>query len=82
MCGITAAITLRRGASSNGVNGTNGTNDTNGKAEHAHSDRSNAEAIRSQLEKSLETIAHRGPDASGIWISQDGAIGTCDWPSN
>ncbi|KAI8190030.1 Amidase chyE [Colletotrichum sp. SAR 10_65] len=29
----------------------------------------------SQLEKSLETIAHRGPDASGIWISEDGAIG-------
>ncbi|KAI8243623.1 Asparagine synthase [Colletotrichum sp. SAR 10_99] len=75
MCGITAAITLRRGASSNGVNGTNGTNGTNGKAEHAHSERSNAETLRSQLEKSLETIAHRGPDASGIWISEDGAIG-------
>ncbi|KAF4868374.1 Amidase chyE [Colletotrichum siamense] len=75
MCGITAAITLRRGASDNGVNGTNGTNGTNGKAEHAHSERSNAETLRSQLEKSLETIAHRGPDASGIWISEDGAIG-------
>ncbi|KAJ0314066.1 hypothetical protein Brms1b_007215 [Colletotrichum noveboracense] len=75
MCGITAAITLRRRASSNGVNGTNCTNGTNGKAEHAHSERSNAETLRSQLEKSLETIAHRGPDASGIWISEDGAIG-------
>ncbi|KAI8310542.1 Amidase chyE [Colletotrichum sp. SAR11_59] len=31
--------------------------------------------LRKELEESLKAIAHRGPDASGVWISDDGAIG-------
>ncbi|KAF9881351.1 asparagine synthase [Colletotrichum karsti] len=30
--------------------------------------------LRQQLQESLKTIAHRGPDASGIWINDDGSV--------
>lgn len=63
MCGITAAITLQRSGSFNGSN-----DGTDSSGEHA--------ALRQQLQKSLESIAHRGPDASGVWVSDDGTIGT------
>jgi asparagine synthetase B (glutamine-hydrolysing) len=29
------------------------------------------------LEKSLDTIKHRGPDANGHWISEDCRVGMC-----
>ncbi|TDZ20945.1 Amidase chyE [Colletotrichum orbiculare MAFF 240422] len=56
-----------RNGYTNGSNGTNGYNGVNGHGKkHA--------ILRQQLHKSLATIAHRGPDASGIWISDDGSI--------
>lgn len=68
MCGITATITLRRGKPGSDANGYI----TNGHGDHS--------TLHKQLNESLETIAHRGPDASGIWISEDGTIGTEPWP--
>jgi hypothetical protein len=32
--------------------------------------------LESRLSKSLDLIAHRGPDAKGIWINDDGSVGT------
>ncbi|GKT50002.1 amidase chyE [Colletotrichum spaethianum] len=61
MCGITAAITLQRSGSANGASG--------------NSDLKGRKTLHQQLQKSLESIAHRGPDASGVWVSDDGTIG-------
>ncbi|KAF9873700.1 asparagine synthase [Colletotrichum karsti] len=74
MCGITAAIKLRRSGSVNGINGvkSNGSSDLNG---HEQNERTKHGALYHQLEESLQKIAHRGPDASGIWVSEDGTIG-------
>ncbi|KAJ5060968.1 hypothetical protein J3E72DRAFT_316619, partial [Bipolaris maydis] len=32
-------------------------------------------ALSTTLEKSLDTIKHRGPDANGHWISEDCRVG-------
>ncbi|KAK2058796.1 asparagine synthase [Colletotrichum caudatum] len=61
MCGITASITLQRSGSLNGANGS--------------ADVEGCETLRQELQQSLKSIAHRGPDASGVWISDDGTIG-------
>lgn len=31
----------------------------------------------SKLDRSLEAITHRGPDARGKWTSEDGRVGEC-----
>jgi asparagine synthase (glutamine-hydrolysing) len=33
------------------------------------------EALKKQMQESLDLIKHRGPDYSGIWISEDRRIG-------
>lgn len=33
------------------------------------------ESIKGQLDRSLDLIAHRGPDSKGIWVSDDGSVG-------
>lgn len=33
------------------------------------------EAIKGQLDRSLDLIAHRGPDSKGFWVSEDGSVG-------
>lgn len=33
------------------------------------------EAIKGQLDRSLDLIAHRGPDSKGIWVTDDGSVG-------
>lgn len=33
------------------------------------------EDISGHLKESLARIAHRGPDAQGVWISEDGRLG-------
>ena len=38
--------------------------------------------ISSDLDKSLEYIKHRGPDAQGKWISDDNRVGICSSPSS
>ncbi|KAF6811404.1 asparagine synthase [Colletotrichum musicola] len=68
MCGITATITLRRGMPLKGPDGTPVPNGYTAK-------RSDNLALHGQLYESLQTIAHRGPDSSGIWMTNDGTIG-------
>jgi asparagine synthase (glutamine-hydrolysing) len=36
--------------------------------------------LEAKLSKSLDLIAHRGPDAKGIWINDDASIGTSPSP--
>ncbi|GJC92806.1 asparagine synthase [Colletotrichum higginsianum] len=62
MCGITATIQLRRERGSHSVNG------------HGQDSLQKHDTLRKQLAESLASIAHRGPDAEGIWISEDGGI--------
>ncbi|KXH40244.1 asparagine synthase [Colletotrichum simmondsii] len=63
MCGITATIKLRRDGTLPGSNG------------HSHNSSPSRQALHNQLAQSLASIAHRGPDAEGTWISDDGTIG-------
>ncbi|AEO65525.1 uncharacterized protein THITE_2112612 [Thermothielavioides terrestris NRRL 8126] len=59
MCGITACITLDRRQPR-----TSGPAAAQARA-----------ALETQLSKSLDLIAHRGPDAKGIWINDDATVG-------
>ncbi|KAK7947940.1 asparagine synthase [Apiospora aurea] len=63
MCGICVIVSLRRQALSNGNNG-------------GHPQEDNKEE---RLAKGLELIAHRGPDARGIWVDPTStvALGRC-----
>ncbi|KAF9881754.1 hypothetical protein CkaCkLH20_00900 [Colletotrichum karsti] len=83
MCGITASIALPRTARANEhTNGsTNG--NVNGKANgntnasiNGHvNGTSSVDKLRKQLHASVEKINHRGPDESGVWVSQDASVG-------
>lgn len=64
MCGISAIVSLHR---SNGITSNDQSDRTDGS--------SNKEALTRQMQESLDTIKHRGPDSSGIWISDDEDIG-------
>ncbi|KAK1502017.1 asparagine synthase [Colletotrichum costaricense] len=63
MCGITATIKLRRSGTLPGSNG------------NSHNSSPSRQALHNQLAESLVSLAHRGPDAEGIWMSDDGTIG-------
>ncbi|KXH66828.1 asparagine synthase [Colletotrichum salicis] len=69
MCGITATVRLRRSST---LPRTNGGASLNG---HGENGLPNCQVLRKKLAQSLANIAHRGPDAEGIWISDDGTIG-------
>src|SRR4051794_27871716 len=78
MCGITVSIALKRGSppTTNG-NTTNGTKTHGANLNGATSTQEEARAsLEAALAKSLDKIAHRGPDAQGIWISNDNSVGT------
>ena len=60
MCGISVIVTLDDHLRSKEANSVNG--DIRSK-------------ISEELEESLETIAHRGPDSQGKWISEDNRVG-------
>lgn len=86
MCGITACVSVNRGApSAKGDDHSNGlsngyenlpskaiasTNFING---------SSTQTLLEKLEASINAINHRGPDETGTWISEDGsvALGHC-----
>lgn len=72
MCGITVSIALgRRDPSQDISQGIGQANPTQGIITP------NASSLERQLSKSLDLIAHRGPDAMGVWVSADERIGRC-----
>ena len=60
MCGISVTVTLGGHLRSKEMNGVDG---------HLRS------KISKELDESLETIAHRGPDSRGKWFSEDNRDG-------
>ena len=74
MCGISVVVPLRRvvspGNHSNGINGT-GVNGVNGVNRSSTS-------LEKRLASSLDLIAHRGPDAQGIWTDPTKTLGELD----
>lgn len=62
MCGISAVISLSPKALDPAVTGLRNASDSAG-------------AASSPLDKSLDAIEHRGPDARKTWASEDGRIG-------
>ncbi|KAK7438791.1 asparagine synthase [Colletotrichum acutatum] len=77
MCGISACLTLPSGHTfhTEALNGyASGlsnliSNDRNDK-------RRDLQDLRDQLRRSLDAISHRGPDAQGVWESEDGFVET------
>ncbi|KAK2056963.1 asparagine synthase [Colletotrichum caudatum] len=69
MCGITAIIQLRRGSRLNPAKEQPSIHAEEPNNLQKHKD------LHKKLAESLSKIAHRGPDAEGIWISEDGSIG-------
>ncbi|KAK2031581.1 asparagine synthase [Colletotrichum zoysiae] len=69
MCGITAIIKLRRGSRPNPAKEQPSLHAEEANNLQKHKD------LQNKLAESLSKIAHRGPDAEGIWISDDGSIG-------
>ncbi|KAH8886027.1 asparagine synthase [Thozetella sp. PMI_491] len=82
MCGITVSIAIGKRNSSTRVNGS-----ANGAAKGVvngavHEQTKNgikasfvSQELEENLNKSLDLLAHRGPDARGIWINKDGTVG-------
>ncbi|KAF6804434.1 asparagine synthase [Colletotrichum musicola] len=76
MCGISACITLQPGQHfhTEALNGY--ASDTSGVAEaQTNGNTKTTQGLKEELEKSLEAISHRGPDAQGVWVSEDGFVG-------
>ncbi|KDN72177.1 putative asparagine synthase [Colletotrichum sublineola] len=69
MCGITAIIQLQRGSRLKVVKEQPGLHIEGQSNPQKYND------LHKKLAESLSKIAHRGPDAEGIWISEDGSVG-------
>ncbi|KAK1973698.1 asparagine synthase [Colletotrichum cereale] len=69
MCGITATIKLLRGSRVDKLYGPHSHNIRGQNTSQRYND------LHKKLAESLATIAHRGPDAEGIWINEDESIG-------
>jgi asparagine synthase (glutamine-hydrolysing) len=86
MCGITACVSIGLGAASAGDD-SHGNTLSNGYAGLASKAEASAPAIHGrskqllveQLQASIDAINHRGPDETGVWISDDAsvALGHC-----
>ena len=96
MCGITASVKLV-GQTKNaqtksqlvdlGSGGANGVNGSKKQKVNGGDTRSREDwtgDLKGQLDKSLESIYHRGPDSNGTWISPDGLVGSSslDWSAS
>lgn len=69
MCGISTVVVLPRVARQR--------NDEHDDQNAAVGEQNTTgQALREEMQTSLDIIKHRGPDASGIWISQNERIGT------
>ncbi|KAK8001588.1 amidase chyE [Apiospora marii] len=66
MCGISVVVKLNRAAPNNEAAGEVAQNHTNGDAKLE---------LEKRLLASLEQIAHRGPDAQGVWVDPTSQIG-------
>lgn len=78
MCGLTACIlfgpTGAHGHTNGHVNGhTKGL--YNGHDEHTNGTNGVTKDLEAELKASVETITHRGPDDSGVWISPNEKVG-------
>ncbi|KAK1566013.1 asparagine synthase [Colletotrichum navitas] len=76
MCGISACLVLPAGhhfhnESFNGY--ANGAGERNGVP--TEKDAEDSKDLGDQLSRSLDNISHRGPDAKGVWVSDDGLVG-------
>ncbi|KAK1674124.1 asparagine synthase [Colletotrichum godetiae] len=75
MCGISACLTLPPGhhfhteALNGYASGINNFVDIQSQNSRDFND------LRDQLRRSLDAISHRGPDAQGVWASEDGFVG-------
>ncbi len=86
MCGITACVSIGLGAASARDNGHNN-GLSNGyeqlpsktKASAPTISESSKQSLLAQLQASINAINHRGPDETGVWISDDSsvALGHC-----
>lgn len=74
MCGISACILLAE-ASTNGHSGSNEANGINGESKCNHQANGMAKGLAADLRASIDLIAHRGPDASGVWVCENEKVG-------
>lgn len=74
MCGISTIVVLPPSSTGNGEGSSTEHDDGRDVA-------LNRQRLHDEMRESLETIKHRGPDASGVWISGDERIGTYGTPS-
>ena len=68
MCGISTVVTLRSQIGPAAQSAENPHLHTNGMD-------CTGDALEKKLQNSLDRIAHRGPDARGIWTSEQGQVG-------
>lgn len=66
MCGISVVVKLNRTAPNNVAAGEDAQSHTNGAAKLK---------LEKRLLASLEQIAHRGPDAQGVWVDPANQVG-------
>ncbi|KAF3387265.1 Asparagine synthetase [glutamine-hydrolyzing] 1 [Penicillium rolfsii] len=73
MCGISACISLAKES----INGHNGCTEhaSNGEIKSDPQVNGVAKDLTTQLKASIDTIAHRGPDDSDVWISDNEQVG-------
>lgn len=69
MCGISTIVVLPRSVHDGSLK----SHDDAGRPDETSSTR---QRLQSEMQESLNVIKHRGPDASGVWTSEDERIGT------
>ncbi|KAK0632482.1 asparagine synthase [Immersiella caudata] len=72
MCGLTVSVALHRSGQSCSKDQPS---DESTKPTPQRQNANSLGDLRTKLNKSLDLIAHRGPDAKGVWISDDGMVG-------
>lgn len=76
MCGISACLTLPPGHHFH-TEALNGYASGLSELDNNYGDdkRRELQNLQDQLRRSLDAIGHRGPDAQGVWASEDGFVG-------
>lgn len=80
MCGISVIVSLDKGRSGGQASqryAQSFKNTVHDSSRNTNNQRNENHIVLSkELEASLDRISHRGPDARGVWVSQDGRVGT------